>query len=69
MSDFDHEQADYWFTEACRRNRLLGSIEALAYSVLDGSPLSPETALEEIRRRLTEHDNEQKQSNCGGRRD
>ncbi|MER7460940.1 hypothetical protein [Micromonospora sp. NPDC126480] len=56
MTDFDREQATYWFDQSCRYARLIGGITSWADAPLS-SPfdITPELALAAIRRLLAEH--------------
>jgi hypothetical protein len=69
MTDFDREQATYWFEQSCRRSQLLGSISACVEATHAGaSPaLNPAKAINRIEQLLAEFHAETTQQRAGTR--
>ncbi|KAB1940601.1 hypothetical protein F8271_15795 [Micromonospora sp. ALFpr18c] len=56
MSDFDRQQAEYWFAEACKYAALFGGIRSWVDAPKNAPfTFTPEDALANIRRLLDEH--------------
>jgi hypothetical protein len=70
MTDFDREQTEHWFADACRKSELLGGIGFWVNAPLDTpsylTPVSADTALAEIRRLLTAYQAERAGQGIGG---
>jgi hypothetical protein len=66
MTDFNGEQATYWFDQSCRKAELIGGIDAYVDATRDGA-LTPDDAIARIGQLLDDFHTESSRPRGGTR--